>query len=130
MRYANVYHSDYLTDRCHVKLSFIGKDLNAPKTQTWIADSILLVGAVLSPLLATISDTFQARKSILVGTCTVAFIGAAIAPGSSSIGRLIAAQVLIGVGFANTPLGYTVPSEILPRRWRPSMSTCASMLYP
>lgn len=36
------------------------------------------------------------------------------------MGRLIAAQTLIGVGFASVPLAYSVPSEILPRKWRPS----------
>ncbi|OQV09750.1 hypothetical protein CLAIMM_13839 [Cladophialophora immunda] len=32
---------------------------------------------------------------------------------------LIAAQTLIGFGFAGVPLTYSVPSEILPRKWRP-----------
>jgi MFS family permease len=53
----------------------------------------------------------------------ISFIGAAIAPGSSNIYRLIVAQILIGFGFATVPLAYCVPSEILPRRWRPSEST-------
>ena len=70
-------------------------------------------------MISLTSDTFRARKAILVGCCGVAFIGCAIAPGSRSIGRLIAAQTLIGVGFAVVPLAYAVPSEILPRKWRP-----------
>jgi MFS family permease len=78
-----------------------------------------LVQAVLGPVIASASDAFQARKIILVGSCVISFVGAAIAPGSQSIFRLIAAQTLIGFGFAAVPLAYTVPSEILPRRWRP-----------
>jgi hypothetical protein len=50
----------------------------------------------------------------------MSFIGAAIAPGSENIYRLIVAQILIGFGFATVPLAYCVPSEILPRKWRPS----------
>jgi MFS family permease len=50
----------------------------------------------------------------------LSFIGAAIAPGSTNIYRLIGAQILIGFGFATVPLAYVVPSEILPRKWRPS----------
>jgi MFS family permease len=84
-----------------------------------VPNSYSLVQAVLGPVIAKISDTFQARKFILVGTCMVSFIGAAIAPGANSIGRLIAAQTMIGFGFAAVPLGYCVPSEIVPKRWRP-----------
>lgn len=58
------------------------------------------------------SDTFQARKTILIGSCTVSFIGAAIAPGSKDIYRVIVAQVLIGFGFAAVPLAYSIPSEV------------------
>ncbi|OAL20453.1 hypothetical protein AYO22_08947 [Fonsecaea multimorphosa] len=49
----------------------------------------------------------------------IAFIGACIAPGSENIYRLIGASILVGFGFAAVPLGYAVPAEILPRRWRP-----------
>lgn len=102
-----------------MQLTFIGRDLNATASQTWVPNALSLLQAVLGPMISSVSDTFRARKSILVGCCTVAFIGCAIAPGSQSIGRLIAAQTLIGVGFAVVPLAYAVPSEILPRKWRP-----------
>lgn len=83
-------------------------------------NSLSLVQAVLGPVISAASDTFQARKFILVGSSLISFIGSAIAPGSNDIYRLIAAQTLIGVGFASVPLAYAVPSEILPRKWRPS----------
>ena len=86
--------------------------------------SVLLIEAhsqaVLAPLISSASDTFQARKTLLVGCTLVSVIGAAIAPGSGNIYRLIVAQILIGVGFACVPLAYCIPSEILPRKWRPS----------
>lgn len=84
-----------------------------------VPNSLSLVQAVLGPVISFASDTFQARKIILVTTCMISFVGSAIAPGAQSIFRLIGAQVLIGVGFAAVPLAYCVPSEILPRRWRP-----------
>lgn len=87
---------------------------------TWVPNSLSLVQAVLAPLISSASDTFQARKELLVGPAVIAFVGAAIAPGSASIYRLIGAQILIGFGFATVPLAYCVPSEILPRKWRPS----------
>ena len=90
-----------------------------PVAYRWVPNSLSLVQAVLGPVIASASDAFQARKIILVGSCVISFIGSAIAPNSGSIFRLIAAQTLIGFGFAAVPLAYCVPSEILPRRWRP-----------
>ncbi|KAJ6096719.1 hypothetical protein N7486_007465 [Penicillium sp. IBT 16267x] len=101
------------------KLSYIEKDLNNTTSGTWVPNSLSLVQAVLAPLISSASDTFQARKALLVGPAIISFIGCAIAPGSGSIYRLIAAQVLIGFGFATVPLAYCIPSEIVPRKWRP-----------
>jgi MFS family permease len=103
-----------------VQLAYIGEDLNNTARQTWVPNALSLVQAVISPVISSASDTFQARKALLVGPCVISFIGAAIAPGSKDIYRLIVAQILIGFGFATVPLAYCVPSEILPRKWRPS----------
>lgn len=103
-----------------MQLSYIGADLNGTARQTWVPNALSLVQAVVSPVISSASDTFQARKALLVGFSGISFVGAAIAPGSKDIYRLIVAQILIGFGFATVPLAYCVPSEILPRRWRPS----------
>jgi MFS family permease len=118
------------TDRSNMQLSYIGADLKNPAAQTWVPNSLSLVQAVLGPLISSTSDTFQARKILLVGSSVISFIGAAIAPGSASIYRLIVAQILIGFGFASVPLAYCVPSEILPRRWRPSKSAMQDIQTP
>ncbi|KAJ9633594.1 hypothetical protein H2204_006800 [Knufia peltigerae] len=101
------------------KLSYIGKDLDGATAETWVSNSLNLVQVVLCPVLSSVADTFQVRKTLIVGSNVVSFIGAAIAPGSKDIYRLIAAQTLIGFGFATVPLIYCIPSEILPRKWRP-----------
>ncbi|OAQ58550.1 siderophore iron transporter [Pochonia chlamydosporia 170] len=100
-------------------LSTIGEDLYNPAAQTWVPNALSLVQAVVGPIISSISDVFQIRKALLVGPAVLSFIGSAIAPGSTSIYRLIVAQILIGFGFATVPLAYCVPSEILPRKWRP-----------
>ena len=112
---------DY-TDNYYLQLSFIGADLKNTAAETWVPNALLLVQVVLSPLISTASDTFQARKNLLIGLSGLSFIGAAIAPSSNTIYRLIVSQILIGFGFATMPLAYSVPSEILPRKWRPSKS--------
>lgn len=65
-----------------------------------------------------------------MGSSVVSMIGAAIAPGSKDIYRLIVATVLIGVGFSSVGLAFAVPSEILPRKWRPSESTTPNLVRP
>ncbi|CAG9993191.1 unnamed protein product [Clonostachys byssicola] len=100
-------------------LSIIGTSLNDTQAQTWVPGALTLMQAVISPLVSSISDTFQARKLLLVGASVVSFVGAAIAPGSTNIYRLIGATILIGVGFSTVGLAFAVPSEILPRKWRP-----------
>ena len=93
--------------------------------------SISLVQAVLAPLFAFASDAFQARKPILIFSCTIAFVSACIAPGSHDINRLIVAQCLIGCGISSVPLTYAIPSEVMPRSWRPMVQAgmnCASSL--
>jgi hypothetical protein len=42
--------------------SIIGTDLDGTASQTWVANAPLLMQAVLSPLIASISDLFQSRK--------------------------------------------------------------------
>ena len=102
-----------------LQLQYMGQQLHNPHNQTWIANSLSLVQAVICPLLCSVSDVFQARKHILIGCCVISFVGAAIAPDAHNIYRVIGAQIMIGFGFAAIPLVLSVPSEILPRRWRP-----------
>ncbi|KIX93008.1 uncharacterized protein Z520_11281 [Fonsecaea multimorphosa CBS 102226] len=100
-------------------LTYIAQDLNNTASQTWIQNALVVPQSVFAPVVASIADTFQLRKSLIVGFCLISFVGAAIAPGSSSIYRLIAAQTLVGFGFVVIPLAQVIPSEILPRKWRP-----------
>ncbi|OAQ78164.1 siderophore iron transporter [Purpureocillium lilacinum] len=106
-----------------VVLENIGESLHNTAAQTWVPNALALVQAVLAPIISSASDTFQARKLIMVVCCVISFIGSAIAPGSQSIYRLIVAQILIGFGFSSTALAYCVPSEILPKKWRPMVQS-------
>ncbi|KAK5312453.1 hypothetical protein LTR93_011324 [Exophiala xenobiotica] len=104
-------------------LSYIVKGFPNANGEAWIANVLTFVSAWLGPVLSSASDTFQVRKSVVVATCFLGAIGAGIAPGSHGTGRLIAAQTLIGFGFASMPLAYAIPGEILPRKWRAMIST-------
>ncbi|KAK4047064.1 hypothetical protein OIV83_005627 [Microbotryomycetes sp. JL201] len=100
-------------------LAYIGRDLNDTANQAWISTALSIMQAVFGPIMSFASDSFQARKVFLIGPCLVAFAGCAVAPGATSLVRVVGAQIMIGVGFAAVPLAYAIPSEILPRRWRP-----------
>lgn len=109
-------------------MAFISADVGNKDVETWIPNALSLVQAVIGPLIASVSDMFQARKFLIVGSCVLSMIGAGIAPGASTIYRVIAAQALLGVGLASVPLSYVVPSEILPRKWRPSINNTFTSL--
>lgn len=136
------------------QLSYIGSDLHNSAQQNWVANSLSLVQAVAGPLIvsydclpyakvyqldsaelaaakAFASDTFQARKFLLVGLCGVAVIGAAIAPGSSSIYRVVVAQILIGklaIPSSAVSLAVIRSETVVHRRW---LRCCASCVrYP
>ncbi|KAM0791525.1 hypothetical protein ACM66B_005975 [Microbotryomycetes sp. NB124-2] len=100
-------------------LSYIGRDVNDTTNQAWISTAMSIMQAVFGPVISFASDTFQARKPLLIGPCVIAFAGCAIAPGADTLIRVVGAQIMIGIGFAAVPLAYAIPSEILPRRWRP-----------
>jgi hypothetical protein len=67
------------------QLTYIGTDLHNTQAQTWVVVVLSLVQAVPGPIISTASDTFQARKLLLVGSCAISFTGVCIAPGSSTI---------------------------------------------
>ena len=80
-----------------------------------------MVQVVLGPVQSFASDYFQARKFIIVVDTGIAFIGAIAVATSNDIAVLIGSSILIGMGWAATPMAYSVVAEILPKRWRPSM---------
>ncbi|KAF2008792.1 putative siderophore iron transporter [Aaosphaeria arxii CBS 175.79] len=100
-------------------LNYIGSSLGSTEHQAWIINAPNLVCAAVGPILSSASDIFQARKHILLGGCAMGVIGCAIVPGSKDIYRVIAGQTIVGFGYATTPLLYAIPSEILPKKWRP-----------
>jgi len=102
------------------QLESIGLDLNGVRRQNWAVNVITLCQAALGPLVASVSDMFQSRKIILIASTLLGLVGSAIAPGSQGIYRLIGAQIIIALAISAAPLSYAVPSEIMPRKWRPA----------
>lgn len=111
-------HSIFTMLICRLQLDNIGLAFADSERRYWIVNAATLVQAALGPFFSSISDVFQARKSVIFSLVTLAFVGAAIVPNSDSILRVIGGSIMIGCGLAAAPLSYAVPSEIVPRRWR------------
>ncbi|KAM0755149.1 putative siderophore iron transporter [Meredithblackwellia eburnea MCA 4105] len=101
--------------------TIVGADLKDTADQAWVPNVLSVMQAVFSPLFSFTSDTFQARKMLIIIPCTLATIGSCIVPGSTSMYRVFGGQILIGFGMASIGLIYAIPSEIVPRRWRPAI---------
>ncbi|MFF3581221.1 MFS transporter [Streptomyces mirabilis] len=81
-----------------VALVPIGAALGAPPAQTaWLVTGLYLATAVGQPVIGRLVDTYGPRRLYLIGTALVGIAGllGALAP---SLGALVAARVLLGVG--------------------------------
>lgn len=72
---------------------------------------------VLGPPISQAAD-YWGRKWFLVALCLVGGVGSLIVARASSMAMVIAGFTVIGAAFGMQPLLHSVPSEVLPRRWR------------
>jgi MFS family permease len=93
-------------------LTPIGRDLQVGANQTaWLVSSLYLVAAVGQPLMGRLADLLGPRRVFLFGLVTAA-VGGVIGGLAPSIGWLILARMLIGLG---TSAGYPSAMTVLSR---------------
>lgn len=78
-------------------LETIVTDLKSPSGYSWIGSAFTLASSASTPLWGKISDIFG-RKPLLVAANVIFMIGSLIAALSVSMGMLIAARVIQGIG--------------------------------
>lgn len=78
-------------------LPTIARHFNSSSGYTWIGSSYLLAVAVATPSWGKFSDIWG-RKPILLGAAIIFFVGSALCGAAVSIGMLIAARAIQGVG--------------------------------
>ncbi|WP_432824570.1 MFS transporter [Dactylosporangium sp. CA-092794] len=89
--------------------------LHAPLTTVaWAFTVSLLVGAVATPLLGRLGDTYG-RRPVLLFTMAALITGSVLGAFSTSIATLIAARVLQGISMATLPLAIGIVRSALPR---------------
>lgn len=81
---------------------------------SWVLSSFLLTASVATALLGRVGDMFGKRRVLLV-SLTVFAAGTLLAAVSTSIGMLIVARAVQGVGSAAFPLAFGIVRDQFPR---------------
>ncbi|MFI5050571.1 MAG: MFS transporter [Gaiellales bacterium] len=96
-------------------LPTIEDELNASTTATtWILTAYLLSASVATPILGRLGDMFG-KKKMLVVTMWGLVLGTFVAALASSIGVMIFARVIQGIGGAVFPLAFSIIRDEFPR---------------
>jgi MFS family permease len=100
-----------------VALVAIGTDFHAGSSQTnWLVSGLYLATAVSAPTAGRLADLVGARRVFLSGLTLVAIVSA-LAPFAPSLGWLIVARVLLGIGTgAQFPAGVAMIRRIADHR--------------
>ncbi|RYN20008.1 hypothetical protein AA0115_g10411 [Alternaria tenuissima] len=99
-------------------LSFIIRELGQPAIASWIIQGPLLMQSVLSPPVGRLSDVLD-RKLFATIPPLIACVGAIICAKATSMPMLIGGGILIGTTLATISIVQSIPSEILPLKYRP-----------
>ncbi|CAI6328806.1 unnamed protein product [Periconia digitata] len=99
-------------------ISFIIRDLGEPAIAGWIIQGPLLMQSVLSPLVGRLSDVLD-RKLFASLPPLIAFAGSIICAKATSMNMVIGGGILIGITLATISIVQSIPSEILPMKYRP-----------
>ncbi|KAK1912184.1 hypothetical protein P3342_009783 [Pyrenophora teres f. teres] len=98
-------------------LSFIIRELGQPAIASWVIQGPLLMQSVLSPPVGRLSDVLD-RKLFATIPPLIACIGAIICAKATSMSMLIGGGILIGTTLATISIVQSIPSEILPLKYR------------
>ncbi|WVW81259.1 hypothetical protein I302_103250 [Kwoniella bestiolae CBS 10118] len=99
--------------------SSIGAEFHASDNIAWVATSYLIVSTALSPLYGRASDLFG-RTTVYLFAVIIFTLGCLLCGLSRSLGQMIAARAICGIGGAGLITGaQAVTWDILPSRLRP-----------
>lgn len=99
-------------------IAFIIRDMGQAAISGWIIQGPLLMQTVLSPLVGRLSDVLD-RKTFATIPPLIAVAGSIICAKATSMNMLIGGGILIGVTLATISIVQSIPSEILPLKYRP-----------
>lgn len=85
-----------------------------PAVSSWLVSAFLITAATASPLFGRLGDNYGKKKMLIVAL-SIYTIGVGIAGFSTSIGELIFARALQGMGFGGIPIAFAIIADIFPR---------------
>ena len=95
-------------------LPTIQRDLHTSQsTVTWVLTAYLLTASIFTPILGRLGDMIGKRR-VLVATLVILGIGTVVAGVSTSIGVLIVARAIQGVGGGVLPLAFGIIRDEFP----------------
>lgn len=109
-------------------LSTIQHDLHTSQgTVTWLLTAYLLSASIFTPILGRVGDMVGKERMLVVTLCALA-LGSAMAGLSQSIGLLIVARVVQGIGGAVLPLSFgIIRDEFAPAKVATGVGIVAAM---
>lgn len=107
-------------------LGFLGQtitgDIGGQDKTAWLVIIFALIPSVAGPPVSQIAD-FWGRKWLVVITAYISLVGCIIFSRSNSIGMALGSSVVAGASSACQSILHAVPSEVLPRKYRPWAQT-------
>jgi MFS family permease len=97
-------------------LTTVQRELHTTQgTATWVLTAYLLSASVMTPILGRIGD-MTGKKRVFVGTLVALAAGSLLAAVAPSIGVLIAARVIQGIGGGMVPVAFGIIRDEFPAR--------------
>ncbi len=109
-------------------LATLVRDLGGVSSIGWVVTAYVLAATVATPVLGQLGD-IRGRRPVFLASLAVFVVGTAVCGLAPSVGVLVLARLLQGVGSAGTSLlSMTILADVLPPRRRPQiMSLLASV---
>ncbi|KAL1642260.1 hypothetical protein SLS58_005600 [Diplodia intermedia] len=107
----------YTTVAAASVVAFIAMDFEDSSLSGWIIQGPLLMQAALSPIVGRLSDILD-RKYLASIPPLIAFVGSVICAKATSMNMLIGGSILVGVTLSTIAIVQSIPSEILPLKYR------------
>ncbi|KAK7204237.1 trichothecene efflux pump [Myxozyma melibiosi] len=95
----------------------INEDIGPSTDYTWMANSMTLSAAVLSPFVGRLSDIFGRRNFLLFGNI-LSVIGCVMSATAKRVDIVIGGAVFIGAGSSMHQIAWSALSEMVPRKSR------------
>jgi EmrB/QacA subfamily drug resistance transporter len=110
-------------------LATIGRTLGDAENLSWVVTAYLLAATAMTPLFGKLSDIYG-RRTVMLAAVTIFTLGSVACALAPTMGALIAARALQGVGGGGIlPLAQTIIADIMSPRERPRYQSYSAVMF-